>query len=697
MKKFTAILGLLVLVGVGARAQSTPNWTLHYVPSPAEWNSLWGSKADYANLQNEIARAEIAEAAKAAINSAGHIASAALPSLITQRAPLPSDDTTQGYAIGANWRDGLGTYYQNVDPTAGLANWTPMPTPPLPLDVIGLTTTAATVNAGGSGYVVGDTVNLAHGTMLTVATVSAGAVATANVTSPNYYGCVSGSTVTAEAQGATSGAGTGATFNLTVAHPYARATRLLTKCYSGTALTAVRPDTSATQAVGFLPSGALDEQSLLSFAAGLPAVRVSVLNDQGGTAQNATAASPTMPAVFFGRRLGNALSVMLDGHPLGTDGGVADTYMSLPAGETVAPANVTIAAIAGSETIGHQEGVISVGSNSSNVELSEFGIIPPTGHAFQFGNASTANTLLYNGSPFRDGANLIMATATGAGRTLTINDQTATDSVIGATGSVSGGLLGLTGNGYGHQASGYTDEVADIEEPRALTSAEQAALSNSLDYWFNVTPQPRAAILVVGDSHNDGGGAVYQQSWPRQMMQMLNRPDVTMVNQSRWGDSLADQIATYFPAVGAPALASAAGTEFTKIVIGGNCYNDYNGSYTAAQCYASYQALGTLVHAANAKFICEIDVLRNASNPENTVMAAAAALLRQSSALVANGGPCDAVLDFGEIPEFASINGPWPVPDFNSGTGGDGGVHLTAQGQARQAAFAVPVVAPMLP
>jgi len=71
---------------------------------------------------------------------------------------------------------------------------------------------AANVAAGGSGYAVGNTITLTDGTVLTVATLSGSAVATVTVTAPGYYWEPAASTV---GQASSSGAGTGATFNLT--------------------------------------------------------------------------------------------------------------------------------------------------------------------------------------------------------------------------------------------------------------------------------------------------------------------------------------------------------------------------------------------------------------------------------------------------------------------------------------------------
>jgi hypothetical protein len=70
------------------------------------------------------------------------------------------------------------------------------------------------VAAGGAAYVVGDTINLGNSVVLTVATVTSGAVATVTVALGGYI--PSGSTpANPVAQVATSGSGTGATFTLT--------------------------------------------------------------------------------------------------------------------------------------------------------------------------------------------------------------------------------------------------------------------------------------------------------------------------------------------------------------------------------------------------------------------------------------------------------------------------------------------------
>ena len=83
---------------------------------------------------------------------------------------------------------------------------------------------SATVQAGGSGYAVGDTITETGGTainqaVLTVATLSGSAVATVTVAYGGNYTAVPSNPVS---QGSTSGAGTGCTLNLTFATQFTR-------------------------------------------------------------------------------------------------------------------------------------------------------------------------------------------------------------------------------------------------------------------------------------------------------------------------------------------------------------------------------------------------------------------------------------------------------------------------------------------
>jgi phage tail sheath gpL-like len=73
----------------------------------------------------------------------------------------------------------------------------------------------AAIAAGGTGYVVGDTISLDHGVHLQVLTITAGAVATVSVTGPGGISAAVAPPANPVPQFSTSGFGSGATFNLT--------------------------------------------------------------------------------------------------------------------------------------------------------------------------------------------------------------------------------------------------------------------------------------------------------------------------------------------------------------------------------------------------------------------------------------------------------------------------------------------------
>jgi phage tail sheath gpL-like len=74
---------------------------------------------------------------------------------------------------------------------------------------------AAAIAAGGTGYVVGDTISLDNGIHLQVLTITAGAVATVSVTGPGGIPAAQTPPTNPVPQFSTSGFGSGATFNLT--------------------------------------------------------------------------------------------------------------------------------------------------------------------------------------------------------------------------------------------------------------------------------------------------------------------------------------------------------------------------------------------------------------------------------------------------------------------------------------------------
>ena len=152
---------------------------------------------------------------------------------------------------GALWNSPAGVY-QMQQGAAGAAVWSRYTTAGLPLDLVANPVSAAAVSAGGTGYAVGNTITLANGTVLTVATISSGAVATVTVTTGGSWPC--GIQAGAQAQASTNASGAGATFTLTIAGAnVAYGTKLLTACYTTNKVMDIkRASDNTTLTIGFV-------------------------------------------------------------------------------------------------------------------------------------------------------------------------------------------------------------------------------------------------------------------------------------------------------------------------------------------------------------------------------------------------------------------------------------------------------------
>jgi hypothetical protein len=113
-------------------------------------------------------------------------------------------DTAAVTRIGVVWNPVAPNYW------ASIKVWRPQW-----LGAATLSVTAAAAAAGGSGYVANDTITLGNGVVVTVATLTAGAVATVTITNGGSISATTTPPANPVAQVSTSGAGTGATFNLT--------------------------------------------------------------------------------------------------------------------------------------------------------------------------------------------------------------------------------------------------------------------------------------------------------------------------------------------------------------------------------------------------------------------------------------------------------------------------------------------------
>lgn len=553
----------------------------------------------------------------------------------------------------------------------------------LPLDVIGLYVTGAKPVSGGKDYKVNDTITLPGGaTVIVSKTASDTGVAEVAIAQPILHGCLPHEAVLAQTS---SGAGTGASFSLSLLTPTGFGTHLLSSCYAGPALTVKRSDTDAGKQVGFLADGSLDTNAIDRFTVGPDILRhyaaynsgvtprVSLWNDQGGGLNDAI--QPTAlerPTLTADRMHGNSRAIMFDSHGGAGEWDPAITFLSLPSGVALGANHFTMAVIAEATSAFIPPAFITVGAVTGvNVGL-QFGRYGSKTMACDGAGDNAAAAVVPTETPA-----VIVCTADAHGKTIDMLGTSAT--TPGGNGfRVAGGVLGHSVD----KRSGLVNISAAIVVPWPVDAATRAALEASLDETFALSPQTNGVIVVLGDSHSDGAGAPFQQGWTHQMMKQLGRNDIQLVNAAIYGGQLSYAV-DQWKKFAQPNLDASPGKNKIVILQGG--YNDQQSGQTADDIIATYKRGAALAHTAGAKAVCVTDVIRAGATLTNSNIA------EVNKAIRAPLKGCDAVIDWAKVPAFNQLAGPYPPPYFANDH-----VHLTARGQALQAQIAAAVIAGLL-
>lgn len=479
---------------------------------------------------------------------------------------------------------------------------------PLPLDMIGLRVASLAVAVGGSGYAAGDTITLEGGAVVRVAALAGSAVARVSIVSPGHAGCAD-TAAGALRQRSASGSGRGARFTATFLRPVGLGARLLTRCYVARRWIDVQQgDGVAT--LGFARDGAGDTATLDTlFPGGAP--RVATWYDQGGGGADAVNAPAYRPTISPLRAPGGTRSIVYDGDPNGPgDSGAPGPIVSLnwPAAAPTASvdlADFTAFVVTGFESLDHRTGLLNIGGVAAATPTANIGL-RNLGGVRGLAVLGAREAVACPGSPL-DSGNVVVMVGTAAGDQCILNG--AASAVGGGAPAhlvVSGGSLGY---GLGGAGVGGIDQQAVIVVPWAMTAAQIAATTASLERAFGIRRDATGLIVFDGDSDTDGHGDPAQRSWPRVAMQMLARPEFEFVDTANFGSPVGEPGANgagsrlgEFAMTVAVALRAAPARVVTKwVVLGPMGWNDFNRGDEVDGVRRNLVAYCDLVHAAGAK------------------------------------------------------------------------------------------------
>jgi lysophospholipase L1-like esterase len=553
---------------------------------------------------------------------------------VTTRAPCYNDDASRGYTPGNLWLSPSGTLYQAIATTPGLsAVWPPF---------AGESSTSLNYPASSSS---------------TVPFIGS-AARPLDIQTIGPFG-------------------------------FAYGTRLLSSAYSGPAFTVQRLSDNTTKNIGFLADGSLDTQSLDGFLAG-SCGRIITWFDQSGNGINATQSNvQNAPTIVPLRRLGNARSVMFDARPEGN--GSSEPYcgptqttltISMPTGSTLSGSAVSIYAIGGIQSAGHNTSFFSLSDSNGHL------LIVGANWQWSAPGAASGVAALGGGPPAfgpglggMDTPNVVSLISGSSGASFYHNDGQSSGKL--AIGTITGGTLGASAFG---SAMGFVDLAAVIVYPAAHTQMQQMSILASLYSQFAIRPQVRDVFVADGDSHTDGYGASFQQTWLRKMGSMLNRPSLALANVAVYGETAATRLQNFSANV-APALSRSARNKVVALYAGWNDIAIL--STTPQQLLQIYQEYGALVHQYGAKFLAVGSPLRGASSAQIAVM-------QQFNALLAENwqGFADGFVDLSQCNPGLGLTSGWGsgTPNlFFSDT-----IHFNDAGYSAIGAAVAKALAPML-
>ncbi|WP_424138683.1 SGNH/GDSL hydrolase family protein [Roseomonas chloroacetimidivorans] len=412
-------------------------------------------------------------------------------------------------------------------------------------------------------------------------------------------------------------------------------------------------------------------------------LRIEGLFIQAGLLRGTLApwAGTSRPAVAPAPQCGGGFAAVFENSVIYNGQQTPDQAIAIPAGVTAQSDNVAVLAVGCFSHSGRDVPVVEL-SGSTKLAL---------GHSSQRGLESVAAYFagwrsLGRYQPSLAGQ-VIALSSSPSGLTLYGSDrQTASFAALSSV-ALAGGTIGNTsdifvaGDGVTRRNGGYMAGAVAIYG-RGLSGDEIAAFRQSSVAHFNLRPQVRGTMDVLGDSITDGAFGTYFESTPRRLARLLQRP-MNVRNFAISGATIASQTATFTSEV-VPAFAS--GDAVNVLLINGLGTNDIGGTTmpTAQDMYAGTKGICDLARSTGYAAIV-VGTVRpraafNADPTKEAVRLAFNDLLRAGYA--ADLGAA-LLIDFDLL---------WSTADANNNAYFADGSHQTDLARAREAAFVAPKI-----
>jgi lysophospholipase L1-like esterase len=413
-----------------------------------------------------------------------------------------------------------------------------------------------------------------------------------------------------------------------VAPIFAYGTAKLASAYAGHAVNVVRASDSAALDIDFMAGNALNNAALDAFSPGVP-VRVATFYDQSGAANNATAIAANRPAMAPSNTIGSARSVAFDSTHFSSTG-PAFTSMSIPSLGAATAGAVSFICL--------MRTMDSAGIDTFPIQL--------TGTASIYGGYSAVGRkwVLDSTVPSQIVGLSTKPNATEQAFAFVVGTGAASSSLIAGNAQVTGGGSGLVnalatgtlGSSAVDVSNGAMDLAVAIGYARALSTTEITNALAALYREFQIYPQVRDELLIVGDSITSGTFQSMNLNYARRVIPLLARP-MNVVVDGRFGDSIADMdtnFATYYANIENPLAANNVMTIFAGT-------NDINSGQTGAATWAHLQSFAGKARAAGWKVALSTMLPRSGLTvPAQAEWAAYNALIRAGWPAVA-----DALID----------------------------------------------------